>query len=444
MQISRRTFLRRTGLVMLGAAGARIGLDCFTPLGQSALAAALGEAGPLPLGTPIVVLVDMQGGNDSVNVLINPSDPWYYDMTQGHGAIAVPEAQLLPLSGSSYALNPNMSWTASQWSNGNLAFVLGPGENVVHEFSHFAAMYYRQVADFTGTVSNGWLGRYNDLANTGSPFASVSLVGVHPSLIGDKTPVLSVPDVPSFDFTVGWQWESDWLAAWQAMGTGGSLTGTAQQAAAQNIANTFTAQSSVLATTNNSWESSFGSTPIGHQLAQVAMMITAGIPCQTYVVTLTGFDTHGNEVSTQDPLLSQIDTALQDFFAAIAAGPRANDVFVHLTSEFGRQETANASAGCDHGQAGTDILLGGGVVGGLYGEAPDTDPAARLDDALVPTVDFRCVYATVLNRLSGDTETSASVLLQPFEDLGIFGTTSGGSSAITARPRGEMPVAVLR
>jgi uncharacterized protein (DUF1501 family) len=205
------------------------------------------------------------------------------------------------------------------------------------------------------------------------------------------------------------------------MGAGGSPTGTMTQAAAQNIADTFAAQSSVFGAENSTWDSSFGTSPVGHQLAQVAMLIEAGIPSQTYVVTLSGFDTHGNEASTQDPLLQQIDAGLQDFFQVINAGSRANDVFVYFTSEFGRQQTANASKGCDHGQAGIDMIIGGGVKGGLYGQAPNTAPSARLDDALVPTVDFRCVYATILNRLSGNSTASGEILLQPFEDLGFFG-----------------------
>lgn len=429
MEMSRRTFLRRTGLTVVTAAGATMGLDVFTPLGKSALAAGIANAGTLPVGTPIVVVVDMQGGNDAVNMLIDASDPWYYDTNQGHGAIAVAEASVLPLAGSSFGLNPNMPWLASRWGNGDVAFVLGPGENVVHEFSHFAAMHYRQVADFTGSVSTGWLGRYNDLTAAGSPFAAVSLDGLHPALVGAKTPVLTVPDVADFNFTVGWQWSAGWLAAWKAMGAGGSVTGTMRQAAAQNIFDTFEAQSTVLAATNNAWDSSFGNAPLNHQLAQAAMLIEAGVPSQTYVATLTGFDTHGNETGTQSALLAQIDSALGDFFGVISAGPRANDVFVYFTSEFGRQQTANASAGCDHGQAGTDILVGGGVKGGIYGQAPDTAPASRLDDALVPTVDFRCVYATVVNRLAGNTTTSASVLLQPFEDLGVFGPAVAARTA---------------
>src|SRR6185312_2866587 len=104
-----------------------------------------------------------------------------------------------------------------------------------------------------------------------------------------------------------------------------------------------------------------------------------------------------------------------------------------ISSEFGRQQTANASAGCDHGQAAVGAVLGGGVRRGLYGQAPATDPGHRLNDALVPTVDFRSVYATVLNRLSGDPNQTAAILKGTFPDLGIF------SGALAPPPGGVPP-----
>jgi uncharacterized protein (DUF1501 family) len=403
------------------AAGASLGLDLFSPLGEAAGAATLKSFGPLPLGTPILVLIDLQGGNDATNMLINPTDPWYYDVPHGHGSIAIQESAILPLSGVSHGLHPSMPWLASRWaSDQDVAFVLGPGENVVHEFSHFAAMHYRQVADFTGLVGTGWLGRFNDLAAAGSPFASVSIVGVHPTLVGTKTPVLSVPSVAYFDFNVDWRWQDGWLHAWRAMGGGGAARDTMTHSSELAIADTFVAQSKVFAASDDAVAAGFDSTDVGQQLAQVAMLVDAGIPSQTYVVTLGGFDTHGEEDGAQPGLFGQLDAALGQFFDVVGAGPRANDVFVYATSEFGRQQTANGSAGCDHGQAGVDIIVGGGVRGGLYGEAPSSAPKARLDDALVPTVDFRSVYATILNRLGRSSATSTAVLARHFEDLGVF------------------------
>ena len=421
MALTRRSFLAHSGLVTVAVAGARLGLDLFSPLGEAAGAATLRRLGLLPAGTPILVLIDMQGGSDATNMLINPNDPWYYDVPRGHGSIAIQESAILPLGGVSHGLHPSMPWLATRWaSNKDVAFVLGPGENVVHEFSHFAAMHYRQVADFSGSVGTGWLGRFNDLAAAGSPFASVSIAGVHPALVGTRTPVLTVPQVAYFDFNVDWRWEDGWLSAWRAMGANAAPRATQAHAAEVAIADTFAAQSKVFAANNDAVAAGFDSSDIGQQLAQVAMMIDAGIPSQTYVVTIGGFDTHGDEGAAQTTLLGQLDSALREFFDVVGAGSRSHDVFVYATSEFGRQQTANGSAGCDHGQAGVDILVGGGVHGGLYGEAPATAPGARLDDALVPTVDFRSVYATILNHLGRSSATSTRVLARHFEDLGIF------------------------
>jgi uncharacterized protein (DUF1501 family) len=418
MELDRRRFLQSTGVIAVAAAGSTIGLEVFLP--PAARASGIPQSGTLPAHTPIMVVIDLQGGNDAVNMLINPNDPWYYDNRRGHGAIAIPHSSILPLAGTAYGLHPNLSWTAKQWQNaGNLAFVLGSGENVKHEFSHFAAMYYRNVADFSGSERRGWMGRYNDLAAPGSPLASVSLRGVHPSLIGARTPVLAVTDIAYFDFNVNWQWSSGFLSAWRQMGNGGSLSGTKVQAAAQNVADTFRAQAAVKASYNNTYDKKFGP-GLGEQLAQAAMLIEAGLPSQTYVATIGGFDTHGGESYTQGKLLTELDAGLQNFFSTIRSGSRANDVFVLLTSEFGRQQTANASAGCDHGQAGVNMLIGGGVRRGIYGQAPATDPGHRLDDALVPTVDFRSVYATVVNRLARDSGTSSAVLGHAYPDLGVF------------------------
>ncbi len=434
MELDRRTFLRRCGeLVVLTAAG-RVALDVFTPLGQSARAGGLASGSPLPMGTPIVVMIDLQGGNDAVNMLINPGDPYYYDIAHGHGNIAIKQSSILPLTGTSLGLHPSMVWLAGRWKTvGDLAFVQGSGENVKHEFSHFSAGYYRNVADFGGSEGRGWLGRYNDLVAPASPFASVSLNGVHPALIGALTPVLTVNDVASFAFDVDWHWRPGFLGAWQSMGGGGALNSTMLAAAKQNIADSFATQSVVSATQSSSIASNFTGN-FGRQMANAAMLIQAGFPSQTYVATLGGFDTHGSEAWTQGDLLSQLDAALKGFFGVVGAGPRARDVFVMVTSEFGRQHTANASAGCDHGQAGVNIVVGAGVAGGLYGHAPLTDPPHRLNDALVPTLDFRSVYATVLNRLSGNTNMTSAILKSTFADLAMFAGSSMPPPSTTTPP----------
>ena len=83
----------------------------------------------------------------------------------------------------------------------------------------------------------------------------------------------------------------------------------------------------------------------------------------------------------------------------------ADRVLVLCFSEFGRRVQENASAGTDHGAAGPVFLAGPAVKPGLLGAYPSlTD----LDDGdLKPVVDFRRVYATILESWLGLPSTSA-------------------------------------
>ncbi|MDH5286506.1 MAG: DUF1501 domain-containing protein, partial [Betaproteobacteria bacterium] len=74
-----------------------------------------------------------------------------------------------------------------------------------------------------------------------------------------------------------------------------------------------------------------------------------------------------------------------------------DEALVLTYAEFGRRPKENLNGGTDHGTAGVHFALGGRVRGGLYGAMPDL---ARLDGEgnVAHTLDFRSVYATVLQR----------------------------------------------
>src|SRR4051812_44004216 len=162
MALDRRAFLRRAGSVLLATSLGPVVLDAFRPLAAAALTT-LPLSGPLPSSTPIMVMIDLQGGNDSLNTLVPVNDPWYYDATYGHGGLAIKATSALQLGGLPFGLHPSMVWMANRWANRkDVAFVPGSGERVRSEFSHFAASLYRNTADFTGAEPLGWIGRYND------------------------------------------------------------------------------------------------------------------------------------------------------------------------------------------------------------------------------------------------------------------------------------------
>jgi uncharacterized protein (DUF1501 family) len=441
--VSRRTFLRRAGAVAVSTALGPIVLESFTPLGHAAAAApVLGSSGALPAGTPIVVVIDLQGGNDFLNTVCPIGDPWYYDKN-GRGSLAISQSSALALGGTPFGLHPSLAWLQKRWQSvGDVAIVLGVGENEAHEFSHFKAMDQRNTGVVTGSSATGWLGRYNDIVAPDSPLAAVSTSGLHPSLLASTVPILQVTSCADTSMGADWRWRDGYVEALKAMAANNKGTGMVARSGA-NHRNVLAAVDRVSAAANARWQTG-SSGGVENQLAQCAMLIANGLPSQTYVVSTSGYDTHGSESWMHGDLLKNLDAALKAFFGIVDTLGRRNDVFVLITSEFGRQVRPNASSGTDHGQGGGCIVLGGGVRGGLYGEQPTLNPGGptapnRINDALVPTVDFRSVYAGILDRLSGfDGTTATRVLGAPYAPVSCWGAArpaaGGGTTTTTTAP----------
>lgn len=118
-------------------------------------------------------------------------------------------------------------------------------------------------------------------------------------------------------------------------------------------------------------------------------------------MSLSSFDTHASEKPNQEKLLADLDSAFSSFFAALKDVKAAQGVVVMTYSEFGRRPAENASGGTDHGTAAPMFVAGPKVKGGqFYGEEPSLsslDPNGNL----LHNVDFRSVYATVLDKVVG-------------------------------------------
>jgi uncharacterized protein (DUF1501 family) len=139
---------------------------------------------------------------------------------------------------------------------------------------------------------------------------------------------------------------------------------------------------------------------VATQLGIVSQLIRAGLPTRAYGVTQGGYDTHSGEAATQSQLLGQLDATVGAFFSSLAGHPQGAATTMVIYSEFGRRVQSNASGGTDHGTANNVFVLGPSVRGGFYGEQPNL---TKLDvnDNLIYNVDFRSVYATLLEHLFG-------------------------------------------
>jgi uncharacterized protein (DUF1501 family) len=397
--ITRRRFLVASGVAGGAALAAGSGFVTWENLQRRA------ATDPLPMGSRVIVLLTMYGGNDGLNTVIPYADPAYYDARPDLGYTA---AEALHLDGSagndSLGLNPSMKGLLSMWQNKQLAIIRGVGYPKP-DHSHFRSMDIWQTASPDTPVNTGWIGRWLD-ATGDDPIRAVNVGSVlAPLAVGAKASAaaLAVGSGKALP------------TALASAVTGMAKADRADTAAQALLARSYSAERTVDATFSAltaaptaapTGDRSGGSAGLSSQLDLVARCIAAGVPTRVYAVSLGGFDTHASEKGSQQALLGELDIAVSNFMTTIAAGPRAGDVVLMAYSEFGRRVRANASQGTDHGTAGPVFVVGspgGAVKGGFYGAQPSLTDLDNGD--LKAGVDFRSIYAELLNRgLGADPE----------------------------------------
>jgi uncharacterized protein (DUF1501 family) len=164
--------------------------------------------------------------------------------------------------------------------------------------------------------------------------------------------------------------------------------------------------------------SDYPNSRLANDLQTVSRLIAGGLPTRIYYVSLGGFDTHTNQAGTHQRLLGEFGNALAAFMEDMEKQGNRDRVLVLTFSEFGRRVKQNGSGGTDHGAGAPLFVFGGGVASGLHGEAPSLAPDDLHRGDVVHKIDFRSVYATLLDRHLG--ANSAGVLGKEFPKLELI------------------------
>jgi uncharacterized protein (DUF1501 family) len=374
-------FDRRQFLKYTGAAGAATLAMTFS-MDEVAQAASVT---PLPVGTPILVVVTLYGGNDGLNTVVPYLDPAYLS---NRPDMSLDASEVLPI-GDSLALNGTMTGFQSLWSANKLAIVLGtsyPNPNL----SHFSSMAIWQTGSPVEEITSGWIGRYLD-AYPRDPFRAIGVDSTLPALLAGNDRVGSMVPVWGLQVPYGS------LGTQVKLLAGTSNQDTALVADAAGSISDLFALSSTLSPVLKGPPTS--ATPLAQQLDAVANMIIGNVPTRVYSVSLSGFDTHADELGTQNVLVGQLSDAITAFLTQVGSSPRADDVVVMVYSEFGRRVEANGGEGTDHGTSAPVFVAGNRVAGGFYGEQPSLTNLVQGDLAVV--VDFRDIYASMLEDVLG-------------------------------------------
>jgi uncharacterized protein (DUF1501 family) len=145
-------------------------------------------------------------------------------------------------------------------------------------------------------------------------------------------------------------------------------------------------------------QATYPTSPLGNSLKLVAKLIGGGLKTRVFYVSQGGYDTHTNQTGTQDRLLKDLGDSVHAFMADVKAQGNLGRVLLMSFSEFGRRVAENANGGTDHGAAAPMFIIGDKVKAGLLGRYPSLAPADLFQGDLKYNVDFRSVYATVLER----------------------------------------------
>jgi uncharacterized protein (DUF1501 family) len=162
----------------------------------------------------------------------------------------------------------------------------------------------------------------------------------------------------------------------------------------------------------------YGKDNFSQRMKFIAQLISSGVDCPIYAVSMGGFDTHTNQPNSQPNLLRQLSQGISAFISDLGQQGCDQDVVVMTFSEFGRRVAENGSRGTDHGTALPVFIAGTNVKGGVFGDTPSLTDLQ--DGDIKYKIDFRNVYASVLDQwLQAD---SKEVLGTQFDSLPLFKT----------------------
>jgi uncharacterized protein (DUF1501 family) len=374
--------MTRRDLLKLAAA---LPLVLLVPRRPSPLLAAPTKATTQGRWDRVLILVELNGGNDGLNTLVPYADGRYYD---ARPRLAIPRERVLQLTGQvglHYALEPLMS----SWQDGELAWVQSVGYANPNR-SHFRSIeIWETASDSDQILDEGWLARLFASHPLPPEYTADGIVlGRRDAgpLSGQTVRTIALEDPQQFLAQAGRLPVLDHSSSNRALAhilqvqrelthAAGDLAQRLQQAP--------------------SLQGTFPASPIGKQLETAAQLLVAKVPVAVIKVSHGSFDTHAGQLGHHERLLKELAEALAAFRRTAQRAGLWDRVLIMTYSEFGRRVGENASSGTDHGTAAPHLLLGGKVKGGLYGVAPSLTDLQ--DGDLKYQVDYRSLYATVLN-----------------------------------------------
>ena len=340
-----------------------------------------------PVRNRILVLVELQGGNDGLNTVIPILDPNYRRLRPGLAIDAQEALDVVP----ELAFHPALKPLVDPFERGEMAVLHSVGYPKPNR-SHFRSIeIWDQATASDQYGQEGWVTNALRLHPTfgqrrsDADAIAVGIGNIGP-LAGPDTRLVTMREPRQFlaqsESLRSLDARSDVTPALRHL----VRTQNEAVAAADAVKRKLTGR--------ERFNRKFAGDPLARGLAIAADLIADGVDIPVWKVTLGGFDTHADQRQRHQRLLANMANALAAFREAMRDLGRWNDTLVATYSEFGRRVGENLSRGTDHGTAAPLFVLGGAVEGGFKGSAPNL---ADLDEGdLKAQIDFRQVYASLI------------------------------------------------
>jgi uncharacterized protein (DUF1501 family) len=353
---------------------------------------------------PVLVVLQLAGGNDALNTVVPYNNPKYFDNRPN---VLIAEDQVLPIN-DKIGFNPNMGPMKKIYDEGHMAVIQGVGYPTASR-SHFRSMDIWHTCEPTKIGDEGWLGRVvRDLDPKGENVLTAVNFGrgLPRALVAPGVAAASVGNLETYGVLTGIDDTDQRLKALDVftkvytpmIGTGPVMdylahTGLDALKGADILSSAPGMYSSTV---------EYGSDTVSQYMRNIVQTHLAGFGTRVLYTTapFNSFDTHAGELAAHTRLWSETSRAVGDFYDDLKEHNAGENVMLMVFSEFGRRVKDNGS-GTDHGAGGHCFIIGDQVKGGLYGEYPSLD-AEKLDDGdLQHNNDFRGVYSTILEKWMG-------------------------------------------
>ncbi len=352
---------------------------------------------------PVLVIVQLTGGNDFMNTLVPYTNPSYYD---SRPTVVIPQDEVLPIN-DELGFNPNAAPLKEMFDEGDVAVVQGIGYPNASR-SHFRGMDIWHTCEPVLVGTEGWVGRaIREIdPNKENVLTAINFgKGLPRAVVAPGAAVSSVGDLDNVGLMTGIGEEARRNRALDmfkkmyapAIGTGPVMEYLSQ------TGNDVLAGADILKTAPAMYSSEveYADNPIAKSLKDAARVHLAGFGTRILYTTHGGYDHHANEMKSHPTLLRDLSGAIMDFFQDLRAHKASEEVVMLVFTEFGRRMRDNGS-GTDHGSGGGAFIIGDKVNGGLYAEYPSLERSEwEHGEDLKHNIDFRGIYGTILEQWMG-------------------------------------------